>query len=57
MDVDVDGVQGRWQEDPLPFAVDGGVLHGDKEREEQAQGASGGPAQHWSLQMATSRGR
>lgn len=42
-DVDVDGVQGCWQEDPLPFAVDGGVLNRDKERKELAQGR-GGPA-------------
>lgn len=33
-DVDVNGVQGSWQEDPLPFAVDGGVLNDNKKRKE-----------------------
>lgn len=34
--MDVNGVQGSLQEDPLPSAVDGGVLNNNKKRKEQA---------------------
>lgn len=61
VDVDVNGVQGSWQEDPLPFAVDGGVLNDNKKRKELlGAGRSvpeGVPAQRCCPRMATREGR
>lgn len=37
-DMDINGVQRSWQDDPLPFAVDGGVLNNN--RKEQVQGTA-----------------